>query len=199
MPVKLRKDLEYRCLTHEFRVEGEESKPVIVGHAAVFNSLSENLGGFRELIKPGAFDEVIKDDVRALFNHNEDLVLGRTTAGTLRLSIDERGLHYEIDPPDTQLARDLLISMRRGDVNRSSFAFGIDRDGQEWSEDDEGRVIRTIHNFKRLHDVSPVTFPAYQAAESSIRSLQEFKEEQEKQRRFARREIHKRKFWMLSI
>lgn len=152
----------------------DDGGATIVGHAAVFNKLSENLGGFREQIAPGAFDGVLEDDVRALINHDPNHILGRTAAGTLRLSVDKTGLRYEIDPPDRSDARDLLISMERGDVNQSSFAFTVEED--EWDEDDEGRVVRTILKFRRLYDVSPVTYPAYPDADVGLRSMQEWQE-----------------------
>lgn len=151
----------------------DDGTQTIKGHAAVFDSLSENLGGFRERIEAGAFDNVLGDDVRALFNHEPDNILGRTTSGTLRINQDDTGLVYEIDPPDTQLGRDLVISMQRGDITQSSFGFVVDQD--DWSEDDDGRVIRTIKSFKRLFDVSPVTYPAYPDTDVALRSWDDWK------------------------
>lgn len=149
----------------------EDGKRRIMGHAAVFNQLSEDLGGFREQIAPGAFEEAIKaDDVRALYNHNPDHILGRNLAGTLKLSEDARGLAIEIDPPDTQIARDLLVSMERGDINQMSFGFSVKPNGQNWAKNDEGQVIRTLTRV-RLYDVSPVTFPAYPQTDVAARAL----------------------------
>lgn len=168
--------IERRIVSSEIRVErrGKDDAPRIIGHAAVFDSLSENLGGFREVIAKGAFDGVLEDDVRALFNHEPDNILGRTSAGTLSIGIDRRGLTYEIDPPDTTVARDLLVSLERGDVRESSFAFEVARGGDEWDEDDNGVLIRTITRFKRLWDVSPVTFPAYPDTDVAKRSMAAF-------------------------
>lgn len=142
----------------------------IAGYAAIFSSLSENLGGFREKIAPGAFKDSIAngDDVRALIDHNPSLVLGRTKAGTLRLGEDSRGLHYEVDPPDTQYARDLAESLRRGDIDQSSFGFQTIED--EWGKDEKGQPIRTL-TAVRLFDVSVVTFPAYTATSVGLRAL----------------------------
>ncbi len=155
----------------------EDGKRRIVGHAAVFNQLSEDLGGFREQIAPGAFADAIKtDDVRALFNHNPDHVLGRNMAGTLQLSEDSRGLAIEIDPPDTQLARDLLVSMERGDINQMSFGFSVRPNGQNWAKDDSGQVVRTLTKV-RLFDVSPVTFPAYPQTDVAARDLRNWEAE----------------------
>lgn len=148
--------------------------PVIRGHAAVFHHLSQDLGGFREQVIPGAFqDSIISDDVRALFNHDPSMVLGRNKAGTLRLSEDQRGLAIEVDPPDTQFARDLITSMRRGDISQMSFAFRIPPGGQDWAKDSSGATIRTLKKIN-LQDVSPVTFPAYLGTDVAVRAFQEF-------------------------
>jgi len=128
-------DIERRFFTSPVEVRAkDDGAKTILGHAAVFDKLSDNLGGFREKIAPGAFDGVMGDDVRALFNHDPNLILGRTASGTARISVDDEGLVYEIDPPDTQLGRDLLVSMERGDVTQSSFAFTIEDDS--FDEDD---------------------------------------------------------------
>jgi hypothetical protein len=170
---------EERVWDMEFRVVREDNKtPLVRGIAAVFNKLSENLGGFREKIDPGAFDEVMNDDVRALFNHDRNLILGRTKPGTLRLSITPEGLAYEYDDPGNSYSIDLLRSLERGDVSQSSFAFYVDDD--KWEEDSEGRVIRTIKKFKRLFDVSPVTYPAYPDTSVGKRSLDAFEAEKTK-------------------
>lgn len=125
--------MQHEIRTFQFKLEtraDDDDSPVIRGHAAVFDSLSENLGGFKEIIKRGAFlDAIETDDVRALFNHDSNFVLGRNTAGTLRMSEDDTGLAVEIDPPDTTWARDLLTSMRRDDITQMSFAFTVKPDG----------------------------------------------------------------------
>jgi HK97 family phage prohead protease len=181
------KNMERRLFANEFRVVDDKKKKSkkIIGYASVFNSDSQDLGGFIERINPNAFDNVIEDnqDVRALFNHNADLgVLGRTTSGTLRLSVDEKGLKYEIDAPDTQLARDLIASMERGDITQSSFGFTISENGDSWDEDSEGRTIRTISQVDTLFDISPVVFPAYTLADSSValRGFDNYKENKQK-------------------
>lgn len=149
----------------------------IEGYGAVFNQRSEVLGGvFVEEIAPGAFDDVLGDDVRALFNHDPNFVLGRTLSKTLALSIDARGLAYSITPPDTQTVRDLVLApLKRGDISGSSFAFRIAPGGEEWRE--EGAlVVRTITRFRSLLDVSPVTYPAYPDTQAAQRSLSAWKE-----------------------
>lgn len=146
----------------------------ITGYAAVFDKLSEDLGWFREKIQPGAFAETIKtDDVRALWNHDSNFPLGRNRAGTLTLSEDEKGLKIEIDPPDTQWARDLMTSIDRGDVDQMSFGFQTLTD--EWNMVD-GEDVRTLIKV-RLFDVSPVTFPAYPDTEVGLRSLEEYRKQ----------------------
>jgi len=150
----------------EFRMESAEYEGnTIRGYAAVYNSDSEWMGGFYEQIATGAFDEVMDNDTRAYFNHDENLLLGRVSSGTLRLGSDERGLYYEVDLPNTSYANDLVELMKRGDVNQSSFAFLIDRD--RWEERD-GKTYRIIEKVSRLLDVSPVAQPAYPDATSEL-------------------------------
>ena len=161
----------------ETRAEGA---PSIVGHAAVFNTLSENLGGFRERIAPGAFtDSIQADDVRALFNHDPNFVLGRNKAGTLDMTEDDQGLAIRISPPDTTFARDLMVSMGRRDITQMSFGFTVMPDGQTWEEDADGMVIRTLKKV-RLFDVSPVTYPAYPQTDVAVREMRAWLETQTK-------------------
>ncbi|PHZ02587.1 HK97 family phage prohead protease [Citrobacter freundii] len=171
-------DRETRCYSGEVRAEQHDQQPTrIIGYGSVFNSRSEPLWGFREIIKPGAFDDVLGDDVRGLFNHDPNFILGRSASGTLKVSTDEHGLRYDIEAPDTQTIRDLVLApMLRGDINQSSFAFRVARDGERWFEDEEGVVIREISRFSRLFDVSPVTYPAYPEADSGVRSLKAWQE-----------------------
>lgn len=167
--------IERRLQLGELRVEQRNGqRPVIRGYAAVFEKLSQDLGGFREQIVRGAFREAIQqDDVRALIDHLSHLILGRNTAGTLRLSEDAHGLAVEIDPPDTQYARDLVVSMKRGDITQMSFGFSVRPGGQDWAKDDAGQYIRTLKRL-RLFDVSPVTYPAYPQTSVAVRELQAF-------------------------
>lgn len=149
----------------------------IEGYASVFNR-SAKLPGFRERILPGAFSRAIdqKQDVVCLFNHNSDIVLGRTTSGTLRLKQDARGLFYTCDLPNTSSARDIHESIRRGDINGCSFAFNIPDGGQDWSEqrDEDGTyfVQRDISDTNLL-DVSPVTYPCYSGTDVYARAAAE--------------------------
>ena len=148
----------------------------ITGHAAVFyreadpGTEFELFPGLVERIMPNAFDRAVaEDDVRALFNHDSNQVLGRNRAGTLQLTVDDKGLRFDIDPPDTQLGRDLQVSLKRGDITGSSFAFRAVE--EKFIVKDDNTEVREIHAAE-LFDVGPVTFPAYTAADSSARDLQ---------------------------
>ena len=147
------------------------TEPAIEGYASVFDSWSEELGGnspFRERVVKGAFEETIQnDDIRALFNHDPNYVLGRNKAGTLTLEEDEKGLKVRIVPPDTQWAKDLLVSIKRGDITQMSFGFTVILD--RWSYEDNIDVRELLK--VKLYDVSPVTFPAYAQTECGVRSL----------------------------
>ena len=162
-----------------FEIEGleirksKDGKRTIAGHAAVFNRVADG-GWFREQVAPGAFkDSLGVDDVRALWNHDPNHVLGRNKAGTLRLSEDERGLAIEIDPPDTQTARDLVVLIERGDVSQMSFGFQTIKDS--WETKDGDKDIRTLEKVK-LWDVSPVTFPFYKDTDVAVRSHEEWQQ-----------------------
>lgn len=161
-------EIEHRAFrVREIRASGEGEQPKIDGYAAVFNSLSEDLGGFYERIASGAFTNTLKtEDVRGLFNHDPNYVLGRIKSETLSLSEDDTGLAFVMDPPDTSWARDLLISIRRGDIDQMSFGFRTVKDRWEQVGD---QVIRTLLEVK-LYDVSPVTFPAYPQTSAQVRS-----------------------------
>ncbi len=131
--------------------------------------------GVVERVRPGAFAELLREgtDTMALFNHDPNNVLGRTAeAKTLRLKSTRRGLEYEIDPPDTQIGRDVVENLRRRDVSGSSFAFMMDPEGEKWKKDkDRDLDVREIVKVARLFDVGPVTNPAYTATEAALRSL----------------------------
>lgn len=156
----------------ELRVEpGPGGKDVIRGYAAVFRSPSVDLGGFKEVILPGAFDRGLADaDVRALVNHDPSLLLGRNTAGTLRLAVDDRGLAVEIDPPGTYASDDLLKNIRLKNITGMSFRFYVAAGGDNWRNGPEG-VLRELTDVE-IDDVSVVTYPAYKATEVSVRSAE---------------------------
>ena len=165
-------DFERRVQVNDLEVRADENgQRTLRGHAAVFDRLSGDLGGFRERIERGAFASSLdgQPDIRALFNHDDSAVLGRTTNGTLRLSEDDVGLRVEIDPPDTQVGRDAVASIERGDINQMSFAFRVRAGGQEFMEQDN-EVIRALKDVE-LFEVSPVTFPAYPDTSIALREL----------------------------
>lgn len=169
--MKKKMEKEIRCLCDgrmEVRqVEGASGGPKIVGYAAVFHSLSEDLGGFRERILPGAFSKSLAErtDVRALWNHDSNYVLGRTP-NTLQVWEDDIGLRFEITPPETQWAQDLMKSIDRGDVTQTSFRFITEQDQFIHAEDEV--VYRELIQVG-LIEVSPVTFPAYEATNVQLR------------------------------
>jgi HK97 family phage prohead protease len=155
----------------ELRADG--AKRVITGYAAKFNVetvIGSSTWGFREVVRPGAFSRAVKDqDVRGLFNHDPNLLLGRNKAGTLRLVEDSVGLRYEIDPPDTMAGRDVVVSLERKDVTGSSFSFQTRK--QAWTPGADGQLdLREVLDVD-LYDVGPVTFPAYEEADATVRSL----------------------------
>lgn len=165
-------EIERRILESVVEVrqgDGDDAGPVLRGYAAVFGQESDDLGGFVEVIEAGAFDDVLGQDVRALWNHNNDYVLGRTVSNTLCLSVDGVGLRYEVTPPNAQWARDALETIRRGDVTQSSFAFRVDRN--TWENLGGNVVRRRIQHLSRLFDVSPVTYPAYLETSAEVRAM----------------------------
>lgn len=195
MKIEAPENYEARSIagTVEIRTR-DDGGATIRGVAAVFDSLSDNLGGFREQLAKDVFADTDMKDVRGLFNHDSNYVLGRTTSESLRLKTTKRGLEYEIDLPDTQTIRDLVLEpIKRGDVSQSSFGFIVGPGNDSWDEDSEGRIIRTIHRINELFDVSPVTFPAYRDTSVGARSRDEFLEERTAMAEAARKEIDERK------
>jgi len=157
-------------------------KTVITGYAAVYDRLSLDLGGFREKILPGAFDKVLarqrgKQDVVALFNHDSNVLLGRTSSGTLELSSDDKGLKYSVTPPASRA--DLIELILRKDLRGSSFAFTVGTGGDAWSSDEKGS-IRSVREVSGLFDVGPVVNPAYpdSSVQAALRSYEAWMETQ---------------------
>lgn len=163
----------------ELRAEGDEEMPVIEGYAAVYydgtpETEYELWDGAVERIMPGSFDRAISEghDVRALFNHDPSLLLGRTASGTLKLSVDDKGLKYEVTPGNTTAARDTVEHLKRGDMTGSSFAFRPT--SHTWRDEGELEILEI--NDVDLFDVGPVTYPAYTGASSGLRSEDEIAE-----------------------
>lgn len=153
----------------ELRLEGTGAKRTLVGYAALYDVESEELGYFTEIIRRGAFTESLaKDDIRCLWNHDPNHVLGRNKAGTLRLSEDTKGLKFECDLPDTQLARDAVVTIERGDVSQMSFGFRTLEDRWTFRKAPELDLRELLK--ASMFDVSPVTFAAYSLTEVGVRS-----------------------------
>lgn len=141
------------------------------GHAAVFDQVA-TLPSHYEQLASTAFDDVLKNpdtDVRALVNHDANLLLGRQSAGTLRVGTDTQGLEFELDLPNTSYANDLRELVDRGDLSGASFGFIPGQD--KWGRAPDGRSLRTHTNVRELIDVSAVTFPAYSDASVQLRSV----------------------------
>jgi HK97 family phage prohead protease len=184
-------DIERRVMPFEDEDElviepRQNGQAAIVGYAAVYNRLSLDLGGFREEIMPGAFDRFLsraKPDVVALYNHDSNIVLGRTTSGTLELSSDDKGLRYVVTPPASR--DDIMELIARRDVRGSSFAFTVDKAGESFRTAENGKAIRQIKEVKGLYDVGPVLTPAYPASSATVamRSYEAWLAEQEQEQR----------------
>ncbi len=160
--------VEIRSFRPEVRFAAGEPM-TIRGYPIVFGELSEDLGGFREIIRHGAIQ--FSDDVRADFNHDSNCILGRVSSGTLKLAVDQRGVSMEANPPDAQWARDLMVSIERGDIDQGSFAFRVLPDGQEWTISN-GQKIRTLTKIA-VSRVSVVSDPAYTATRIQVRSTKD--------------------------
>lgn len=163
----------------EFRIAENNGTKTVTGYAALYDTRSVDLGGFEEVLEPGCFDAVMETqpDVFALFNHDPDAILARSTSGTLKLSLDKKGLAYSFEMPNTTVGNDLAVLMQRGDICGSSFAF-VTKDA-EFRSDDSGKSVRYISKIESLHDVAVVSTPAYPKASAAIRSFKRWQEKQE--------------------
>lgn len=173
-------ELERRLIAEQPGLEvkaDENGRTVIRGYAAVFESESQDLGGFHEIIERGAFDDVMRSNPDVFGKYNHERVIGRTSSGTMRLFVDDRGLRYEIDPPRS--AADLVELISRGDIRGSSFAFRSRPADEAWQRDANGRMIRRIKKFSFLGDAGPVDTPAYLATETYVskRALEQANEQ----------------------
>jgi len=179
-----KKDIEVRNIGN-IELRDLESRHV-EGYAVVFDSESQDMGFIEKIDRNAITPDIIKkSDVFALFNHNDDKVLARSRKGkgSLKLELDERGLHYSFDAPKTELGNELLEYLQRGDVFGSSFAFSVDwedESAQSWEKRD-GKTYRTIKKINRLYDVSPVFEPAYLKTNVSQRALDKLEEIREQE------------------
>ena len=171
---QLTNEIEHRMFqVPDFKIEEREDKSFVLrGHAAVFDVIAGD-SWFREKVAPGAFTDSLKeDDIRSLWNHNTDIVLGRNKSGTLKLEEDNIGLAVEIFPPDNQTMRDRMDTIKRGDVSQMSFGFQVLR--QSWIEEEDKLDLRVIEKVK-LWEVSPVTFPFYDSTDVALNSHREWR------------------------
>jgi HK97 family phage prohead protease len=163
----------------ELRVVGEGQKRTIEGTAAVYNQetmIGRAPWGFREVVRPGAFTTALKSDVRCLFNHDPNVVLGRTKSGTMELRDTGTGLKFVCTPPDSQAARDVMASIDRGDVDGCSFGFRTLKDRWTFANKDGETDLRELLEAE-LFDVGPVTYPAYEQTDVGVRSIDASREE----------------------
>lgn len=159
---------ETRALAQPLELrETETGGKIAGGYAVVYGSGTEIGDSFREVFETGAFAKAIMGDVRALFGHDRNRVLGRTVAGTLRLTEEPAGVRYEIDLPETSDGRDMAISVARGDIRGTSFGF---RSVRETWDDTTEPPTRTIHEAE-MFEISPTAFPAYGDTSIALRSL----------------------------
>lgn len=176
-------EIEVRCLATDLRIEQRDAAAVsrtITGYAAKFETWSEPImGWFREKIARGAFEECNLSDVIMCFNHRDDAILARTTSGTLQLEVDDIGLRFTFEAPNTSCGNDMVELVRRGDISKCSFRFGVAQDAWVYADEHNGLETdeRTIFKFSRVVDVALVVFPAYQDTEASVRHLEERKAE----------------------
>jgi HK97 family phage prohead protease len=167
----MKSNLETRVGGLELRIAETPKGRRLEGYAALYNSLSQDLGGFVERISPGAFDQSLRDnpDVFSLFNHNWDQVLGRTTAGTLDLTTDEKGLRFSVSLPDTDYGNNLAVSVGRGDITGCSFGFMVPPGGDSWTTQQDGRALRSLNTIE-LHEITVTPVPAYPETSVALRS-----------------------------
>ena len=170
-------ELERRDFSFEDVPEAEvvvetrtDGRLAIRGYAIVYNRLSLDLGGFRERIMPGAFDGMLnrqrgRSDLVSYYNHNPDILLGRESSGTLRVWSDEKGVGFEVFPPATRA--DVVESIQRRDVKGASFAFTVDKGGERFTTDENGRAVREI-TAGTMYELGPVVQPAYPSTSASI-------------------------------
>ncbi|USK91500.1 HK97 family phage prohead protease [Rossellomorea marisflavi] len=173
-----KKEMRIVDITNLQTRDGTHNEPVVIsGYAAVFNSKTSLGDWCDEIIMPGAFVRSMSGDIRALFNHNWDHVLGRTKNGTLKLEEDDRGLKFEVALPNTSAARDLVSSMERGDIDQCSFGFWVDNGRETWDYSVEP-ALRTLHEVE-LYEISIVSLPAYEDTEAALIRSKEIDEKVE--------------------
>lgn len=172
---------ETRSMAEEIDLRSEgDNENYIEGYALKFGTESEDLGGFIETIERGALKDTDFSDVRALFNHNADQIIARSSAGSLTLDVDDVGLKFKAKIPNTSYGRDLLENLRNGNINQCSFGFKLADDGDSFKYDEKRSIYkRTLNKISEILDVSVVTYPAYKDTDvaPALRSIDKIKEE----------------------
>lgn len=168
--------------TSENLIAKDDEKMIVEGYALRFNTESHLLGEFVETISPKALQDADLSDVRCLIDHNSSYVLGRTKADTLSLNVDDEGLYFRCQLPNTSYARDLYENIKLGNVNQCSFGFTVAEDGDEFEKRSDGLFKRTVNKIKALFDVSVVTYPAYEDTDvaPALRSIEHIKEDEQR-------------------
>jgi HK97 family phage prohead protease len=187
--------METRNSPIEFELRNNANGPApgtVVGYAAVWDSLSHDLGGFKERLRPFSMDGCMGGDIHALYNHDSSMVLGRSRAGTLRVAPDTKGLHFECDIISNSYGVDLWASLARNDVTGASFAFTVAPNGEQWSQDEAGNPVRTITEVQHLYEVSICAMPAYPATSVAMASLRNYQQEGDTLRRHVEAESRER-------
>lgn len=173
------KKVEQRHCTRAIATANDSRR--VEGYALLFDCNSVNLGGFTERIAPEAMNGVLeRSDILALLDHRQErgvLARYRMGTGSLELEVDDIGLRYAFDAPHTALGDEVLEGLKRGDISSSSFAFDVE--GEKWEKLDDGTYMRTITQFGKLYDVSPVYYPAYPDTSVAARSLDAFKAQEQ--------------------
>lgn len=174
-------------MNKEFRtsdniIAKDDENMIVEGYALKFNKESNLLGEFVEVISPEALRNADLSDVRCLIDHNSSYVLGRTVADTLKLEVDDVGLRFRCELPNTSYARDLYENIKLGNINQCSFGFTIEEDGDEFERREDGIFKRTVNKIRSLFDVSIVTYPAYEDTDvaPALRSIKNIKENEQK-------------------
>lgn len=179
----MNKEIRHLNQAIEVRDSEDSNDMTIEGYALKFGTWSENLGGFIETIDKRALDSTPLDDVRALIDHNSGQVIGRSTNDSLKLTVDETGLKFNLTLPNTTYARDLYENVRVGNIDNCSFGFSIANDGDEFTYDKEQNIRkRTIKEIGSLVEISMVSFPAYKDTDVSVakRSIEAIKEQEQR-------------------
>ena len=161
----------------EVRLLDDSDGPKIQGYAAVFDKWSPDYGGFREIIRPGAFKATLaarSSDVVGLFNHDPNFVLGRERSGTMELEEDAKGLRFTVRPPESR--SDVIEAVERGDVRGASFSFTVRKDGDSTTFTDT--MVERELNAVDLFDVGPVTFPFYPSTKVAVRMVAHWREQE---------------------